>query len=96
MSGKALLRKQRNDILALAKKRGAEHVRVFGSVIREEENDGSDIDLLVIMQPGRSLLDLVGFNLDLNDLLGREVDVVDEEALSPYIRDRVLSEAIAL
>lgn len=96
MSGKALLRERRNDILAAAKKRGAEHIRVFGSVIREEENDGSDIDLLVVMLPGRSLLDLIGLNLDLNDLLGREVDVVDEGALSPYIRDHVLSEAVAL
>lgn len=96
MSTKELLQRRRPDILKIAKSRGAANVRVFGSVVSGGETAQSDIDLLVVMQAGRSLLDLVGLNLDLNDLLERKVDVVDEGALSPYIRDRILSEAIPL
>jgi len=92
----SLLRKHRKEILDLASRHGAKDVRVFGSLARGEGNEGSDLDLLVTLGEGRSLLDLVGLKQDLEDLVHRSVDVVTENALSPYLRERVLSEAIPL
>lgn len=91
-----VLDQKRGEILRLAAQRGARNVRVFGSVARGEASAQSDIDFLVEMEPGRSLLDLGGLLMDLQDLLGRKVDVVTEKALHWYIRDRVLREAIPL
>lgn len=71
-------------------------MRVFGSRAREDATLQSDLDLLVTMERGRSLLDLVAIKQDLEDLLGYRVDVVTEDGLSPYFRDRVLAEARAL
>jgi predicted nucleotidyltransferase len=88
-----LLSNARSAILGLAEKHGAQKIRIFGSVARGEANDASDIDFLVAMGPGRSLLDLVGLEQDLAELLGRRVDVVSEGGLSPYLRDRILREA---
>ncbi|HSK75490.1 MAG TPA: nucleotidyltransferase family protein [Thermoanaerobaculia bacterium] len=93
---RALLQKYRAEILDLAMRHGARNVRVFGSLARGEGRDDSDLDLLVTLGEGRSLLDLVGLKQDLEDLVHRPVDVVTEQALSPYLRDRVLSEAIPL
>jgi uncharacterized protein len=90
------LNKHRDAILRLAAAHGARNVRVFGSVARGTASETSDLDLLVAMEPGRSLLDLVALNQDLEDVLGRPVDVVTEGGLSPYLRDRILAEAIAL
>ena len=90
---KMLLDRHRNEILALAKMRGARNIRVFGSVARDEATTDSDVDILVDMEPGRSLLDLTGLQLDLEELLGRDVDVVTENGLSPYLKDRILAEA---
>ena len=80
----------------LAARHGARNIRVFGSVARGDADDRSDIDFLVDMEPGRSLLDLGGLLMDLRDLLGRSVDVVSEKALRPSMRERVLREAIPL
>jgi uncharacterized protein len=91
-----LLRQRRLDILAIAAKHGARSVRVFGSVARGDAREDSDIDLLVDLEPGRSLLDLIAIKQDLEDDLGRPVDVVTEAGLSPYLRRRVLDEAVAL
>lgn len=91
-----ILQKYRSEILALAMRHGAGNVRVFGSLARGEGQEGSDLDLLVKLGEGRSLLDLVGLKQDLEDLLHRPVDVVTEKALSPYLREHVLSEAIPL
>ena len=88
-----LLRERRTDILQLATQHGARRVRIFGSIIRGTATEGSDIDLLVAFEPDRSLLDLIGFKQDLQDLLGRKVDVVSEGGLSPYLKDRILQEA---
>jgi len=88
-----LLQKRRSDILRLATQHGAKRVRVFGSVIRGTATEASDIDLLVAFEPDRSLLDLIGFKQDLQELLGRKVDVVSEGGLSPYLKDRILQEA---
>jgi predicted nucleotidyltransferase len=86
----------REEILALATRYGASNVRLFGSLARGEGNETSDLDLLVTLAEGRSLLDLVGLKQDVEDLIHRPVDVVTERALSPYLRERILSEAVPL
>jgi predicted nucleotidyltransferase len=91
-----LLKEKREAIICLCAKHGARNVRVFGSVARGEADEQSDIDLLVDMEPGRSLLDLGGLLMDLQALLGQKVDVVTERGLKPRIRERVLAEAVAL
>jgi uncharacterized protein len=96
MSLNELLQEKREDILRIAAKRGAYNVRVFGSIARGEADSKSDIDILVDMEPGRSLFDLGGLLMDLQDLLGHDVDVVTERGLRERIRERVLKEAIAL
>jgi uncharacterized protein len=96
MNFSELLKDKREAILQIAAKHGARNVRVFGSVARGEADEQSDIDFLVDMEPGRSLLDLGGLLVDLQDLLGQNVDVVTERGLKPRIRERVLHEAVAL
>ncbi len=91
-----LLKDRREDILRITAQHGARSVQVFGSLARGEARPDSDIDLLVKLDPGRSLLDLIAIKQDLEDLLGCNVDVVTEAAISPYIRDRVLKEAVSL
>jgi uncharacterized protein len=96
VSPNELLREKREDILRIASKRGASNVRVFVSVARGEADSKSDIDLLVDLEPGRSLFDLGGLLMDLQDLLVHKVDVVTERGLRERIRERVLKEAIPL
>jgi predicted nucleotidyltransferase len=91
-----LLKEKRDEILQIAARRGARNVRVFGSVARGEANERSDIDFLVDMEPGRSLLDMGGLLMDLRELLGRNVDVVTERALKLRVRERVRRESVAL
>ena len=91
-----LLQDKRVAILRIAASHGAHHIRVFGSVARGDATPTSDIDLLVELEPDRSLLDHVALKQDLEDLLGRKVDVMTEKALHWYVRDRVLSEAVPL
>ena len=91
-----ILRDRREEVLRIATSHGARNVQVFGSLARGEARPDSDIDLLVKLDPGRSLLDLVAIKQDLEDLLGCQVDVVTEAALSPYIREEVLKEAVSL
>jgi uncharacterized protein len=88
-----LLREKRRDILTIAAGHGARNVRLFGSAARGEAEDSSDIDLLVDMEPDRSLLDVAALLTDLRDLLGRNVDVVSEKGLHWLLRRRVLKEA---
>ncbi len=83
-------------IREVAERHGATHVRVFGSFVRGIQRPDSDLDLLVDLEPGRSLLDLIAIKQDLEDLLGRRVDVATTRSLSPYIRDAVLKEALPL
>jgi uncharacterized protein len=91
-----VLKEQRGKMLQIAAHHGAEDVRVFGSIVRGDARPDSDVDVLVNLEPGRSLLDIVALKQDLEDLLGCRVDVVTEAAISPYIREKVLEEAIAL
>lgn len=87
---------KREQILELAARHGAYNVRVFGSAARDEMKPDSDVDFLVDMQPGRSLFDMGGLLMDLQKLLGVEVDIVTEKGLKHRIRDRVLKEAMPL
>jgi predicted nucleotidyltransferase len=96
MTQAELLREKREEILQTAKKYGASNVRVFGSVARGEADERSDIDLLVDMEKGRSLLDLIALLMDLESLLSCKVDVVTVKGLRERIRERVLKEAVAL
>jgi predicted nucleotidyltransferase len=93
MGVEELLQDRREDILRIAAQHGAHNVRVFGSVARGEARPDSDVDLLVELEPGRSLLDLGGLLMDLQTLLGRKVDVVTDKGLRDRIRTRVLQEA---
>ena len=86
----------RDQILRLAEQRGARNLRVFGSVARGEAKEGSDLDLLVEWEPGRSLLDHAGLVEDLQELLGIKVHVGTEKSLHWYVRDRILAEATPL
>ena len=91
-----LVKEKREAILQIAARYGARNVRVFGSVARGEASEQSDIDFLVDLEPGRSLLDLGGLLMDLKDLLGRGVDVVTEEGIYWLLRRRILKEARSL
>ncbi|MBU4232121.1 MAG: nucleotidyltransferase family protein [Desulfobacterales bacterium] len=91
-----LLQQKRQQVLEIAEGHGARNVRLFGSVARGETTATSDLDLLIDMEPGRSLLDIVAIKQDLEELLGCKVDVVTEAAISPYLRDKVLHEAVRL
>jgi hypothetical protein len=91
-----VLTRKRGEIEKIAAIHGARNIRVFGSVARGEADEKSDIDFLVEMEPGRSLFDLGGLLMDLQEVLGCDVDVVTERGLNPRIRDRVLREAVSL
>ncbi len=90
------IRKKRDAILHIAARHGARDVRVFGSFVRGDATEQSDLDLLVRMEQDRSLLDRIGMIHDLEDLLGRKVDVVNENALHHTLRDRILREVAPL
>ena len=79
--------------MTIAARYGASNVRLFGSVARGDDRPQSDVDLLVEMAPGRSLLDLVGLCQDLESLLKRTVDVLTDASLHPALRERILAEA---
>jgi predicted nucleotidyltransferase len=91
-----IVQNKREAILRIATQYGASNIRVFGSVARGEAGPESDIDVLIHLEPGRSLLDIVAIKQDLEELLGRKVDVLTESSISPYLRDRILKEAIEL
>jgi len=91
-----MIQERRADILAVAAQHGAGRVRVFGSRAKGQGGPASDLDLLVDLEPERTLLDLIAIKQDLEDRLACRVDVLTEAALSPYMRERVISEAVAL
>jgi uncharacterized protein len=90
------LRNRRNEIIATARARGATRVRVFGSVARGDATETSDIDFLVDLDDGRGLFDLGGLLMDLQELLGHNVDVVTESGLRSRVAQRVLDDAVEL
>lgn len=90
------VRRFRREILDVATRHGARNVRVFGSVVRGDDRDDSDVDFLVDVEPGRTLLDVIALEQDLEQLLGRRVDVLTDGGLSPYLQQRILAEAASL
>jgi len=91
-----ILTEKREEILRIAMKHGARNLRIFGSYARGEERTDSDIDLLVEMERNRSLLDVIAIKHDLEDLIQRKVDVVTENAISPYLKENILKSAIPI
>ena len=90
------LKEKRGQILTVAKRHGARTIQVFGSLARGESRRDSDVDFLIELEPGRTLLDIVAIKQDLEDLLQRKVDVVTEDAVSPYLKDEIVTQAISL
>jgi predicted nucleotidyltransferase len=90
------LQAHRATILEIASRHGARNIRVFGSMARGEAQPNSDIDFLVEIDAGRTLLDLIALEQELEDLLGPPVDVLTDGGLSPYLRQRILAEAEVL
>ena len=93
MTLESLRKDRRREILAVARRHGARNLRVFGSVVRGEATENSDLDLLVEWEPDRGLLDHVALAQDLEDLLGVKVHIGTANSLHWYIRDRILEEA---
>ena len=87
---------KRSQILEIAARYGAYNVRLFGSVARDDAGPESDIDFLINLEPGRSLLDHIALKQDLEDLLQRKVDVANEKGLHWYIHDQVLGESVPI
>ena len=92
----SLVRKYRQRLLAAARRNGARDVRLFGSAARGADTSASDVDLLVELEPERTLLDLIAFQQDASDILGVPVDVATPDILKERIRERVLAEAVPL
>jgi predicted nucleotidyltransferase len=91
-----LRRSKREKLLSIAAPHGARNVRVFGSVARGDSSGSSDIDLLVELEPGRTLMDLGGLLMAVEQEMGTAVDIATERMLRPEVRDRVLAEAVPL
>ena len=87
------LASQRERVLDIAAARGARNVRVFGSVLRGLDKEGSDLDLLVDLPSGTSLLRVIGLQHDIEDALGVKVDLCTERELHPALKERILAEA---
>lgn len=90
------IRSQRDAILRICRRHGARLPRLFGSIARGDATPESDIDVLIEMEPGRSLLDQAALLVELRELLGRDVDVVTTDGLRDRIRERVMNEAVPL
>ena len=86
----------REAIFDIARRYGAHDLRLFGSVARGDATEASDVDFIVRFEPGRSLFDHGGLVMDLTDLLGVKVDVIDEGGMQPRFRQAVMPEAISL
>ena len=84
---------RRDQVLSLAASRGARAIRVFGSVAKGVDREGSDLDLLVDLPLGTSLLSIVGLQLEIEDALGVKVDLCTERELDPALKERILAEA---
>jgi predicted nucleotidyltransferase len=91
-----LLTEHRAEILRIAKETGATRVRIFGSFARGTARPDSDVDVLVDLEPGSDLFDLIAIKHGIEDLLGREVHIVTEEAISPSFRDEIIRTATPL
>jgi predicted nucleotidyltransferase/DNA-binding XRE family transcriptional regulator len=90
------LRRHRAAVIERAAQHGAHNLRIFGSTVRGEDTESSDIDLLVDLDTGVSLLDLIGLEDELTELLGTKVEIVPARALRPHVREEALAQAVAL
>ena len=90
------IRRHRSEIGKISARYGIDRLRVFGSLIRDEATDASDVDFLVKVDPRRNLLDLVEFSQELSHILQCKVDVVSEDGVSPYLKDQIFNEAVFL
>lgn len=88
------LHARREAILAVASRHGASNLRIFGSVARGDTHAGSDLDVLIDLAPGRSLLDLIAVKQDLEELLDCKLDIGTARSLRPRLKERVLQEAV--
>jgi len=86
------LERLRERVAPILRRLGVRRASVFGSLARGEDDEESDVDLLVELEPGRSLLDLAELKVELEEVLGRRVDVITYDSLHPLLRDRVLRE----
>ena len=86
----------KKTILPILKRYGVRRASIFGSVVRGEATENSDIDILVEIRSNISLLDFVGLKLELEEVLGRKVDLGEYDAIKPIIRDRILNEQVAI
>jgi predicted nucleotidyltransferase len=94
MKLKEQIAQKRNTVVVVAQKYGATNIRLFGSVARGEERPDSDIDILVDLQPGRSIFDLGGLLMELEALFSRPVDVITEDGIKPRMRERIMKEVL--
>lgn len=96
MGIRQVLQARRDEIVEIAARHGAHNLRLFGSVARGQDTADSDIDLLVATGPTTSSWFPAGLILDLEQILGRRVEIVTEKGLNPHLREKVLGEAIPL
>ncbi len=93
---KRFLDQAKDTIVRVLQEHGVVRAAVFGSVAREESQEESDLDLVIEFQGDKTLLDLVAVKLDLEDVLGRRVDVLTYSALHPLLRQRVVKEQVVI
>jgi len=86
----------KNKIIPALKRAGVTRSSVFGSVVRGEASENSDVDILVELPKGKTLLDLVGLELELKDILQRDVDLLTYRSISPYLKDIILREQVQI
>lgn len=92
----ALLKEKRSEIIRIAQVNGVIKLSLFGSVVRGEDNENSDVDFLVEFEEGRTLFDLIRLKQELESLLEKSVDVVTEESVHPLLKERIKTEAIQI
>lgn len=86
----------KDKIIPALKEAGVTRSSIFGSVVRGEAGESSDVDILVELPKGKTLLDLVGLELELKDILKRDVDLVTYRSISPYLEDIILREQVRI
>ncbi len=91
-----ILSAKREDILSIAARHGAHNVRIFGSMARGEATESSDVDFLIDLEPNKSLFELSALLVELEELLGRKVDLITEDSIYWLLRRRILKEAVPL
>lgn len=96
MRTRELLESRREEIMEIAARHGARDLRLFGSVARGEDSESSDVDILVTLEPGVGLFKHAALIRELQELLGRKVDVISDKGLRQRVRDEVLREALPL